>query len=141
MTCPKCGCEIDEMADCCPGCLAAVDRRKASTMALLGLRYESEPKPTPADAEPQINPEWGRGSAARNADNERLKQLWTEQRSELLKLRIEIQKTAGALKGVMSCVDAILKEMSLGQYNDLSPQTRIMIETQMAKGRTCLIPH
>jgi len=75
------------------------------------------------------------------ADNERLKQLWTEQRSELLKLRIEIQKTAGALKGVMSCVDAILKEMSLGQYNDLSPQTRTMIETQMAKGRTCLIPH
>lgn len=23
-TCPKCGCEIDEMADCCPGCLSAV---------------------------------------------------------------------------------------------------------------------
>ena len=58
MICPKCGCEIDEMADCCPGCLAPVDKRKASTMALLGLRYEPEPKATPPDAEPKINPEW-----------------------------------------------------------------------------------
>lgn len=24
-TCPKCGCEIDEMADCCPGCLVSVN--------------------------------------------------------------------------------------------------------------------
>ena len=22
MNCPRCGCEIDEMADCCPGCLS-----------------------------------------------------------------------------------------------------------------------
>lgn len=44
LTCPKCGCEVGELSDVCPGCLSPIDGRKVSTMAALGLQCDPEPE-------------------------------------------------------------------------------------------------
>lgn len=50
MICTKCGCEVDDLSECCPGCLSNVESRaKELWQILVMLKRELDPHDTKPD--------------------------------------------------------------------------------------------